>query len=49
MQKLSSIITIIKIVVKYSAVVVAIIKGIELISDELQKIDLSENKTLKNE
>jgi len=48
MQKLGSIISIIKIVVKYSAVVVAIIKGIELISDELQKIDLSEKK-LKNE
>ncbi len=48
MNKLNSIISIIKLVVKYSAVVVAVIKGIELISDELQKIDLSD-KTKVNE
>lgn len=48
MNKLNSIIAIIKLVVKYSAVVVAVIKGIELISDELQKIDLTD-KTKVNE
>lgn len=48
MNKLNSIISIIKLVVKYSAVVVAVIKGIELISDELQKIDLTD-KTKLNE
>ena len=48
MNKLNSIISIIKLVVKYSAVVVAVIKGIELISDELQKIDLTD-KSKTNE
>jgi hypothetical protein len=49
MKKLSGIISIIGIIVKYSAVVMAIIKGIEVVFDELQKIDLSDKKEVKTD
>ncbi|MDD5151422.1 MAG: hypothetical protein PHC28_13270 [Flavobacterium sp.] len=48
MNKLKGIISIIGIIVKYSAVVMAVIKGIEVIYDELEKIDLSDKKDLKD-
>jgi hypothetical protein len=41
MNKLKGIISIIGVIVKYSAVVMAIIKGIEVVFDELKKIDLT--------
>lgn len=43
MKNLKNIIGVIKIIVKYSAVVIAIIKGITVVCDELEKIDLSDN------
>lgn len=48
MNKLKGIISIIGLIVKYSAVVMAIIKGIEVVYTELEKIDLSE-KSKENE
>lgn len=48
MNKLKGIISIIGIIVKYSAVVMAIIKGIEVVYSELEKIDLTQ-KTKENE
>lgn len=44
MQKLKGILSIIGLVVKYSAVVMAIIKGIEVVYEELQKIDFNDKK-----
>ncbi|WP_185965302.1 hypothetical protein [Flavobacterium franklandianum] len=41
MNKLRGIISIIGVIVKYSAVVMAIIKGIEVVYSELEKIDLT--------
>lgn len=59
MNKLKNIIAIVGIIVKYGAVITAVIKGIQVVSEELEKIDFSENKedsklskdlkTLKNE
>ncbi|WP_158614845.1 hypothetical protein [Flavobacterium sp. LB2P53] len=55
MNKLKGIIGIIGLIVKYSAVVMAIIKGIEVVSQELEKIDFDGEKpketlkTLKND
>lgn len=43
MKNISSIINVIKIIVKYSAIVTAIIKGITVVCEELEKIDLKEN------
>jgi hypothetical protein len=45
MSKLKGIIAIIGVIVKYSAVVMAIIKGIEVVYDELEKIDLNPKKS----
>lgn len=42
MNKLKGIIQIIGVIVKYSAVVMAVIKGIEVVYDELEKIDLTD-------
>ncbi|WP_185963449.1 hypothetical protein [Flavobacterium gawalongense] len=44
MNKLKGIVGIIGIIVKYSAVVMAIIKGIEVVSKELEKIDFDGDK-----
>jgi len=44
MLKLKGIISLIGMIVKYSAVVMAIIKGIEVVYNELEKIDLSDNQ-----
>ena len=44
MGKLKGIISVIGIIVKYSAVVMAIIKGIQVVSEELEKIDFEEKK-----
>lgn len=55
MKSLKGVISIIGIIVKYSAVVMAIIKGIEVVYSELEKIDLgdkvenAELKTAKDE
>jgi len=50
MLKLKGIISLIGMIVKYSAVVMAIIKGIEVVYNELEKIDLSDNqKNIPNE
>ncbi|MDI5888738.1 hypothetical protein [Flavobacterium yafengii] len=50
MLKLKGIVSVIGLVVKYSAVVMAIIKGIEVVFNELQKIDLGEpKKPIENE
>lgn len=46
MKNLKGVINVVKLIVKYSAIVVAIIKGITVICDELEKIDLSENKNV---
>jgi hypothetical protein len=42
MNKLKGIVSVIGIIVKYSAVVMAIIKGIQVVYSELEKLDLSE-------
>lgn len=47
MKNLKGIISMIGLVVKYSAVVMAIIKGVEVVYIELDKIDLTPNE--KNE
>lgn len=44
MNKLKGIVGIIGLIVKYSAVVMAIIKGIEVVSLELSKIDFDADK-----
>lgn len=44
MNKLKNIISIVGIIVKYGAVITAVIKGIQVVSEELEKIDFSENK-----
>lgn len=53
MNKLKGVIAIVGIIVKYGAVVTAIIKGIQVVSEELEKIDFNEDKQpvkdLKNE
>ncbi|WP_185963154.1 hypothetical protein [Flavobacterium gawalongense] len=46
MNKVKGVISVIGIIVKYSAVVMAIIKGIEVIYQELEKIDFSEKKQI---
>lgn len=47
MNKLKSVIGIIKLVVKYSAVVMAVIKGIQVVSDELESINFDDEKPTK--
>lgn len=50
MDKLKGVISIIGIIVKYSAVVMAIIKGVQVAYDELQKVDFDNpTKPLENE
>lgn len=44
MKNLKTIIGIISIIVKYGAVVMAIIKGIEVVHSELEKINLDDTK-----
>ena len=44
MLKLKGIISVIGLIVKYSAVVMAIIKGVEVVYTELEKIDLGDPK-----
>ena len=44
MNKLKGIISIVGLVVKYGAVIMAVIKGIEVIHSELEKIDLTSKK-----
>jgi hypothetical protein len=48
MNKLKGIISVIGIIVKYSAVVMAIIKGIQVVYSELEKLDLSEKVVQKD-
>ncbi|PIF34663.1 hypothetical protein CLU81_5324 [Flavobacterium sp. 9] len=43
MNKLKGVISIIGLVAKYGAVVLAIVKGLELVHDELKKIDFSDS------
>jgi len=45
MKNLKGIISMIGIIVKYSAVLIAIAKGVEVVYEELGKIDLSDTKT----
>ncbi|MFH6996440.1 hypothetical protein ACHRVZ_00830 [Flavobacterium sp. FlaQc-57] len=40
MKSLKTILSVIGIIVKYGAVVTAILKGIQVVSDELEKLDL---------
>lgn len=47
MNKLKGIISVIGLIVKYSAVVLAIIKGITVISEELEKIDFDSKKEVQ--
>ena len=50
MNKLKGVVSVIGVIVKYSAVVMAIIKGIEVVYKELDKLDLSDGKpVLKSE
>ena len=44
MNKLKGVVSVIGVIVKYSAVVMAIIKGIEVVYKELDKLDLSDAK-----
>ncbi|QKJ63832.1 hypothetical protein [Flavobacterium sp. M31R6] len=44
MKSIKGVISIIGLIVKYSAIVMAVIKGIEVVYSELQKIDLGESK-----
>lgn len=46
MNKLKGIVSVIGLIVKYSAVVMAIIKGIDVVYQELEKIDFSEKKQI---
>ena len=48
MKNLSSVVKIVSLVLKYSAVLIAVVKGLEVINEELQKIDFND-KTLKND
>lgn len=48
MSKLKGIISFIGLIVKYSAVVLAVIKGIEVVYSELKKIDFNDKKELKD-
>jgi hypothetical protein len=48
MNKLKGIVSVIGIIVKYSAVVMAIIKGIQVVYSELEKLDLSEKVVQKD-
>lgn len=47
MNKLKGIISIIGLIVKYSAIVMAIIKGVQVVHDELEKIDFSDAPKVK--
>ena len=49
MKRLKGIIDVIGVIVKYSAVVMAIIKGVEVVYKELEKIELGQPKTTENE
>lgn len=49
MKKVKGIVDIIGIVVKYSAIVMAIIKGIEKAYEELKKISFDDNKEVIEE
>ena len=44
MNKLKGLISVIGLIVKYSAVVMAVIKGIQVVSEELEKIDFDGDK-----
>lgn len=44
MNKLKGLISVIGLVVKYSAIVMAVIKGIQVVSEELEKIDFDDVK-----
>lgn len=48
MKRLKGVIDVIGLVVKYSAVVMAIIKGVEVVYSELEKIDLSDKQNVKS-
>lgn len=45
MKSLKTILSVIGIIVKYGAVVTAILKGIQVVSDELEKLDLGKEDT----
>ncbi|CAD0006565.1 hypothetical protein [Flavobacterium salmonis] len=47
MKNLKGVISIIGIVVKYGAVVTAIIKGVQVVADELSKIDFGADEQKK--
>lgn len=50
MNKVKGIISVIGVVVKYSAVVIAIVKGIQVAYEELQKIEFDKpTKSIENE
>lgn len=44
MNKLKGLVSVIGLIVKYSAVVMAVIKGIQVVSEELEKIDFDGEK-----
>lgn len=44
MNKLKGIVSVIGLIVKYSAVVMAVIKGIDVVYQELEKIDFDGDK-----
>ena len=44
MKNLKGIVSIIGIIVKYGAVVTAILKGIQVVSDELSKLDFGKDE-----
>lgn len=46
MKSLKTVLSVIGIIVKYGAVVTAILKGVQVVSDELEKLDLGKDEPL---
>lgn len=44
MKSIKGVIAVIGLIVKYSAIVMAVIKGIEVVHSELEKIDFGDDK-----
>lgn len=47
MNKLKGVIAVIGLIVKYSAIVMAVIKGIQVVHYELEKLDFSDDSKVK--
>jgi hypothetical protein len=49
MKQLSTVIKIVKVVLKYGVIITAIIKGIEVVYNEIKDLDLDDKTTLEND